>query len=591
MGYRLGVDLGTTFTAAAVDDGSGPRIVGLGNRALTVPSVLFLEHDGTFLCGEAAERRGAREPDRLVRQFKRRIGDPVPIVVAGRPYSPEALTARLLRWVLTSTMEREGGPPELVVLTHPANWGGYRRELFSHAITLADVPDSFTSTEPEAAATQYAAHTHLFPGDKIAVYDLGGATLDVCVLEKQARGFRMIGQPDGIEHLGGIDFDEAVLQHVLRSVDPERNSMDSAAPLVTDPLTRLRRDCAQAKEALSTDVETVVPVSLPGLTTTVTLTRTELESLIGASLEDTMLAMRQALRSADTTPEQLEAILLVGGSSRIPLVSRLLQEHFSTPTALHVHPKYEVALGASRLGPVATQTMHQPSAPAERAQPPPLAAPEPEPDTAKPVGKAPPIPAPRSRRGSSRRSHRSKDPSPLMTTVESVVSRTVRPGRLMFNPPTEMRQGQTERLEVGVSGSRELDIELRRDLRGRGIVQYEDVTTSPFMTVLLRGDGFAVTILSPAEQLVAPVARWEYDVTPNRAGNRELQLCVSMRIAMPGMPLEQIAIPVFERRIHVRVDPIYATRYFTTQHWQWLVGTLIGLAGGITAWYQLIRPS
>ena len=80
-------------------------------------------------------------------------------------------------------------------------------------------------------------------------------------------------------------------------------------------------------------------------------------------------------------------------------------------------------------------------------------------------------------------------------------------------------------------------------------------------------------------------------MTPNRAGNRELQLCVSMRIAMPGMPLEQIAIPVFERRIHVRVDPVYAMRYFTTQHWQWLVGTLVGLAGGITAWYQLIGRS
>ena len=91
----------------------------------------------------------------------------------------------------------------------------------------------------------------------------------------------------------------------------------------------------------------------------------------------------------------------------------------------------------------------------------------------------------------------------------------------MFNPPTEMRQGQTERLEVGVSGSREpRSDELRRDLRGRGIVQYEDVSTSPFMTVLLRGDGFAVTALSPAEQLVAPVARWEYDVTPNRAGKQ-----------------------------------------------------------------------
>jgi actin-like ATPase involved in cell morphogenesis len=592
MGYRLGVDLGTTFTSAAVDDGSGPRMVGLGRRTYHVPSVLFLQHDGAFLCGEAAEGRGMDDPDRLVRPFKRRIGDPVPVLVAGQPHSAHALTAKLLRWVLTSTTALEGGPPEHVVLTYPANWGAYKRELFSQAIALADAPDSFTSTEPEAAATHYAAHTRLLPGNKIAVYDLGGGTFDVCVLEKQAQGFRIVGTPDGIEQLGGIDFDETVTHYVLSRADPAFNFIDEAAPRVTDELTRLRRDCREAKEALSTDVEAVVPVSLPGLTTTVTLTRNELEGLIGALLEDTVLAMRRALASANTTPEQLEAIVLVGGSSRIPLVSELLQEQFNAPIALHAHPEYAVALGASRLLLVGTQTIHQPAAPSiptASAEPPPPMASAPHPPES--AGRLPRIRVPRSQGGPSRRSHQAKSQSPLMAEVESVVSRTVQPGRLMFNPPAEMRQGQVERLEVGVSGSRELDDQLRSDLRGRGIVQYEDVSTSPFMTVLLRGDGFAVTTLSPSEQLVAPLARWEFDVTPNRAGDRELQLCVSMRIAMPGMPLEQIAIPVFERRIHVRVDPVYAARYFTTQHWQWLVGTLVGLAGGITAWYQLFRPS
>jgi hypothetical protein len=461
-----------------------------------------------------------------------------------------------------------------------------------HATTLADAPSSCLTTEPEAAATHYAAHTHLARGDKIVVYDLGGSTFDVCVLEKQAQGFRIIGQPHRSEHIGGVDFDEMVLEHVLRCADPALTSSGSAAPLVTGALSRLRRHCTEAKEALSVDVETLVPVSLPGLTTTVTLTRATLESLIDASLRGTIVTTRQALRSAETTPDELEVIMLVGGSTRIPLVSRLLRESFSTPTALHVHTDFEIALGATRPGLVATTTMPHPAGPsALQAQPSPQAAPQPEQDSATPASTSWPIPAPSSRPGSSRRSHRSNHRSPLLTTIESVVSRTVRPGRLMFNPPTEMRQGQTQRLEVGVSGSRQLDEELRRDLRGRGIVHYEDISTSPFMTVLLRGDGFSVTPLSPAEQLVAPVARWEYDVTPNRSGNRKLQLCVSLRIAMPTMPPEQVAVPVFERQIHVHVDPVYATRYFTTQHWQWLVGTFVGLAGGITAWYQLIRPS
>src|SRR6478752_1173090 len=100
MGYRLGVDLGTTFSAAAMTDGSGPVMVGLGNRAMQVPSVLCLRPDGTFLVGEAAERHALTEPDRVVREFKRRLGDHIPMLVGGAAFSPEQLMSRMLRWVV-----------------------------------------------------------------------------------------------------------------------------------------------------------------------------------------------------------------------------------------------------------------------------------------------------------------------------------------------------------------------------------------------------------------------------------------------------------------------------------------------------------
>ena len=106
MPYRLGVDLGTTFTVAAVAAGSEPTVLGLGNRALQIPSVLFLRPDGQFLVGDAAQRRGVSEPDRLARDFKRRIGDHVPIMVAGKPFSPQTLTAHLLRWVVDAATMR-----------------------------------------------------------------------------------------------------------------------------------------------------------------------------------------------------------------------------------------------------------------------------------------------------------------------------------------------------------------------------------------------------------------------------------------------------------------------------------------------------
>ena len=215
MGYRLGVDLGTTFTAAAVDDGTSPAMLGLGNRALTVPSVVFLSPDGTFLFGEAAERRATGDPSRSAREFKRRIGDTVPILLDGQPFSPQALSARLLAWVVSIATTRQGSAPDEVVVTYPANWGGYKRELLHQIVTLADLPAAITCTEPEAAATQYSSRAGLSPGDRVAVYDLGGGTFDVCVLEKTRTGFTILGSPDGVEHLGGIDVDEAVFQYVV----------------------------------------------------------------------------------------------------------------------------------------------------------------------------------------------------------------------------------------------------------------------------------------------------------------------------------------------------------------------------------------
>src|SRR5262249_44166270 len=153
-------------------------------------------------------------------------------------------------------------------------------------------------------------------------------TFDVCVLEKHEDGFAILGSPDGVEHLGGIDFDEAVFQHVLGMLGDQVAGLDPTDPQVTDGLARLRRECVEAKEALSNDVETTLSVLLPGVTTSVRLTRDELEALITSPLRDTLDAMQRALRSAQLAAADLATIVLVGGSSRIPLVSHLLQSEF-----------------------------------------------------------------------------------------------------------------------------------------------------------------------------------------------------------------------------------------------------------------------
>lgn len=350
MSYRVGVDLGTTFTAAAVANGQPPTMVGLGNRALQIPSVLYLAPDGEFVCGESAERRGLAEPDRVVREFKRRIGDTVPILVAGSPYSAQSLTARLLRHVWQTTRDRMGSAPDQVVLTHPANWGPYKLELLDQVASLADIGQVIRCPEPVAAAAQYATRNLVEVGDTIAVYDLGGGTFDACVLSKTSGGFDLVGVPEGIEHLGGIDFDEALFQHALNLLGSRLTELDPDDPETTRGLNRLRRDCVDCKEALSSDSDAVLPVALPGLSTTLRLTRSEFEGLIRPALEETVDSMARALRSAGVPGDRLSAIVLIGGSSRIPLVGELLQQRFGVPTALDTHPKHDVALGAVQLG-------------------------------------------------------------------------------------------------------------------------------------------------------------------------------------------------------------------------------------------------
>jgi molecular chaperone DnaK len=350
VGYRLGVDLGTTYTAAAVNVDGRVEMLGLGIRAMQVPSVVFVRRGGEIVVGEAAEQQGAAEPSRVVREFKRRIGDSVPLVVGGAPFSAQALTARLLAWVVGIATERQGGPPEHVCVTHPANWGPFKRDLLGQAVEMAGLRNVEMCTEPEAAAITYASRNRVAEGDRVAVYDLGGGTFDAAVLVPDGAGFRLAGPPEGVEQLGGIDFDEAVFRHVLTSLGPEVADLDDMDPATATALARLRRDCVEAKEVLSFSIDTVVPVALPGITKSVRLTRGDLDDMLRPAIAETVSATRRVLDSARVDPGDLAAIVLVGGSSRIPLVSEMLSAEFSRPLAIDNHPKHDVALGAAIRG-------------------------------------------------------------------------------------------------------------------------------------------------------------------------------------------------------------------------------------------------
>ncbi|HEX9260034.1 MAG TPA: Hsp70 family protein, partial [Acidimicrobiales bacterium] len=349
VGYSLGIDLGTTFTAAAVARADGQvEPFALGDRTAAIPTVVVLRADGEILVGEAAERRSLSEPGRTAREFKRRLGDPVPLVIGGTPYGAETLMAKVLAHTIERVTEQEGAPPDRVAVTHPASWGPFKIDLLQQAVRQAGLDSVELLSEPQAAAIQYAAVDRLDPGQIVAIYDFGGGTFDAAVLRRDDEGFTQLGRPEGLERLGGIDIDQAVLAHVDQALGGQLREADANDPAVAAALSRLRDECTATKEALSADTDASVLVGLPGLQTEVRVTRGELESMIRPRLAETVAALRRAVSSAGLEMEQVDRILLVGGTSRIPLVAQVVRTETGRPVAVDANPKLVVAMGAAR---------------------------------------------------------------------------------------------------------------------------------------------------------------------------------------------------------------------------------------------------
>lgn len=353
--YFLAIDVGTSRTAAATarstpDGALLAAPLSLGRNADSTPTTVFVSDSG-LLFGEAAERRGTAQPERLVREFKRRIGDDVPIVAGDRRFSPQDLFALIVGWVIGTAVEREGQHPEGIAVSVPVTWGDYRTQLVRDAIGRLGWNDVQVITEPEAAARHYESTHPLDIGRALAVYDFGGGTFDTVILQKTVDGHvDFVGSPVGIPDLGGADFDDMVLRHTVRAAGIPASAL---AGVQTDAgmrmaLASLRRECVDAKESLSFDGEAVVPVLIGDGHGAVRLTRAEFEDMIEPEIERTVEVLEMALEQSGLTADDLDAILLTGGTSRIPRVAQLLSERFDRPIAVDADPKAIIALGAAR---------------------------------------------------------------------------------------------------------------------------------------------------------------------------------------------------------------------------------------------------
>ncbi|WP_158102768.1 Hsp70 family protein [Lentzea kentuckyensis] len=303
MNYQIGLDLGSTRTAVATCR-EVPRLESV------TPTVVIANPDGSLVIGEEAERRASADPSRVARRFLRRVGDPTPLRLGGVALSADVLTARFVTQLLAPHNGR-------VAIAHPASWGPHRLE----SLRGAGLSDVLFVPAPQAAVVAYDERARLEPGSVVAVYDLGGGGFEAVVVRKLADSCALAGRPEEAE-VGGLDFDEAVLAHVVESL-VEWDSLDTENPVVLAGVADLRRACTAAREQLSSDTEVRIPVTVPGISVReVRLTRAEFEEMIRPALAETTSALLRALQNAGVSAAELAAVLLVGGAARTPLVTQ-----------------------------------------------------------------------------------------------------------------------------------------------------------------------------------------------------------------------------------------------------------------------------
>jgi len=344
--YNVGIDLGTTNTAAARHENGVADIIPLGNTTAEVPSVVLIQTDGSVLTGEDAQAKAIENPTGVLRDFKWRLGDSIPKFIGNKPYTHEQITGYLLRSVKSKVAVTEGSDPARIVIAYPALWGEFKQGKLAEAAKLAGLDMARVSfvTEPEAAALAYDSQAQVKRGESLAIYDLGGGGFDTCVLRRDSAGFTVLGRPERIDRLGGKRFDDVVLNHVIKSLGDDAALFEDASVAVVG---QIRQACVAAKEALSNNPSARITVELPGVRQEVLITRDEFHRAIEGDLRNTLDAMEKTVESAGITPSDLSVILLVGGSSRIPIVNQLVTNRFGRPVAIDRHPNYTTALGAS----------------------------------------------------------------------------------------------------------------------------------------------------------------------------------------------------------------------------------------------------
>jgi molecular chaperone DnaK len=351
MGKIIGIDLGTTNSCVAVMEGGEPVIIPNAEGNRTTPSVVAFTKDGERLAGETAKRQAITNPDRTIMSIKREMGKDYKKNIDGKDYTPQDISAMILQKIKMDVENYLGETVTDAVITVPAYFTDAQRQATKDAGKIAGLNVQRIINEPTAAALAYGMDKD--EGQhKIMVFDLGGGTFDVSILELGDGVFEVLATR-GNNHLGGDDFDQVLIDYIAEEFK-KQNGIDLRQDNMS--LQRLKEAAEKAKKELSSMMST--NINLPFITATASgplhlnmdITRAKFDSLTAHLVEKTLEPIRSALKDAGLQPNDIEKVILVGGSTRIPAVQDAVKKLINKDPQKDINPDECVAVGAAIQG-------------------------------------------------------------------------------------------------------------------------------------------------------------------------------------------------------------------------------------------------
>ena len=347
MSKIIGIDLGTTNSCVAVMEGGEPTVIPNAEGARTTPSVVAFTKDGERLVGQIAKRQAVTNPDRTVISIKREMGTAHKVTIDGKSYTPQEISAMILQKLKSDAEAYLGETVTQAVITVPAYFSDSQRQATKDAGRIAGLEVLRIINEPTAASLAYGLDKE--GSQKILVYDLGGGTFDVSILEIGDGVFEVLAT-NGDTHLGGDDFDERLINYIADEFKKE-NGIDLRQDRMA--YQRLKEAAEKAKIDLSGVMST--NVNLPFITSDatgpkhldVTITRAKFDELTHDLVEKTIDPVNLALKDAGLTAAQIDKVILVGGSTRIPAVQAAVKKSTGKEPFKGINPDECVAVGAA----------------------------------------------------------------------------------------------------------------------------------------------------------------------------------------------------------------------------------------------------